>query len=70
MGASEHGDDFEELQRILRDMLSGQGVPEGGMDAEQFAKAAGIPGIPRPCRACSPRSRARCSGRATASTGR
>lgn len=46
MGANEQGDDFEELQRILRDMLSGQGVPEGGMDAEQLAKAAGLPGDP------------------------
>lgn len=43
MGANENGDDFEELQRILRQMLSGQGMPEGGLDAEQFAKAAGIP---------------------------
>ncbi|MGJ0204882.1 zinc-dependent metalloprotease [Leucobacter sp. gxy201] len=46
MGANENGDDFEELQRILREMLSGQGMPEGGLDAEQFAKAAGIPGDP------------------------
>ncbi|GAB2570239.1 zinc-dependent metalloprotease [Leucobacter ruminantium] len=46
MGADEHGKDFEELQRILREMLSGQGLPEGGMDAEQFAKAAGIPADP------------------------
>ena len=46
MGANEHGDDFEELQRILRDMLSGQGMPEGGFDAEQFAKAAGMPADP------------------------
>lgn len=53
MSANEHGDDFEkrgddfeELQRILREMLSGQGMPEGGFDAAQFAKAAGIPGDP------------------------
>lgn len=36
------GDDFDELQRMLRNMLSG-GAPEGGMDPEQFAKAAGLP---------------------------
>lgn len=38
------GGDFEELQRILRDMLSGTGAtPPNGFDPEQFAKAAGIP---------------------------
>ncbi len=37
------GGDFEELQRILRDMLSGGGaMPANGFDPEQFAKAAGI----------------------------
>ncbi|MEJ6490064.1 zinc-dependent metalloprotease [Leucobacter sp. USCH14] len=37
------GGDFEELQRILRDMLSGNGgAPANGFDPEQFAKAAGI----------------------------
>ncbi|MBC9955219.1 zinc-dependent metalloprotease [Leucobacter sp. cx-42] len=39
-------DDFEELQRMLRDMLSGQGMPEGGFDPEKFAGAAGLPGDP------------------------
>ena len=35
--------DFEELQRLLRDMLSGNGAAPGSADAEQFAKAAGMP---------------------------
>ncbi|MBC9944477.1 zinc-dependent metalloprotease [Leucobacter sp. cx-328] len=39
-------DDFEDLQRMLRDMLSGQGMPEGGFDPEKFAGAAGLPGDP------------------------
>ncbi|MFA5605558.1 MAG: zinc-dependent metalloprotease [Leucobacter sp.] len=46
MGANEQSDDFEELQRILREMLSGQGVPEGAMDPAEFARAAGIPADP------------------------
>lgn len=54
MSANDHDDsgnqggnpDFDELQRILRDMLSGNGAPEGGFDPEQLAKAAGIPGDP------------------------
>ncbi|UOR00324.1 zinc-dependent metalloprotease [Leucobacter allii] len=37
------GDDFEELQRILREMLSGSSAQSGGIDPEQLAKAAGIP---------------------------
>jgi putative hydrolase len=43
-GADDQGrsDDFEELQRMLRNMLSG-GQPGAGMDPEQFAKAAGLP---------------------------
>lgn len=44
-GAGKRGpEDFEELQRILREMLQGGGA---GMDPEQFAKAAGIPVDPR-----------------------
>lgn len=35
--------DFEELQRLLRDMFSGNGPAQGPADAEQFAKAAGMP---------------------------
>lgn len=37
-------DDFEELQRMMRELLSGNG--EAGMDAEQFAKAAGLSADP------------------------
>lgn len=52
MSADDHDDtagpdrneDFEELQRILRDMLSGGSVE--GIDAEQLAKAAGLPADP------------------------
>ena len=40
-------EDFEELQRILREMLSGGGAPDGAIDPEQFAKAAGIPVDPK-----------------------
>ncbi len=40
-------EDFEELQRILREMLQGGGAGANGMDAEQFAKAAGIPVDPK-----------------------
>ncbi|MHA3685309.1 zinc-dependent metalloprotease [Leucobacter sp. HY1908] len=40
---AENTPDFEELQRMLRDMFSGSGTPQGPVDAEQFAKAAGIP---------------------------
>ncbi|WP_336651258.1 MULTISPECIES: zinc-dependent metalloprotease [unclassified Leucobacter] len=39
-------EDFEELQRILREMLQGGGGASG-LDAEQFAKAAGIPVDPK-----------------------
>ncbi len=54
MSADEHDDsrgngrngDFEELQRILRDMLSGDAAPDASFDPEQFAKAAGIPADP------------------------
>ncbi|MBK0421010.1 zinc-dependent metalloprotease [Leucobacter sp. CSA2] len=46
-GENSRGEDFEELQRILREMLSGGQMPEGGIDPEQFAKAAGIPVDPR-----------------------
>lgn len=54
MNAQEHGgpedrdenQGFEELQRILRDMLAGGDMGGGGIDAEQFAKAAGLPGDP------------------------
>lgn len=35
--------DFEDLQRILGEMLSGQGGDGAALDPEQFAKAAGIP---------------------------
>ncbi|RGE21571.1 zinc-dependent metalloprotease [Leucobacter sp. wl10] len=41
-GDQGRNDDFEELQRLLRSMLSG-GAPASGMDPEQFAKAAGLP---------------------------
>lgn len=40
---ADNGPDFEELQRMLRDMISGQGTSQGPANAEQFAKAAGIP---------------------------
>ena len=43
---SNEGMDFEELQRILREMLSGQGMPEGGLDPKMFAGAAGLPADP------------------------
>ncbi|MBL3686713.1 hypothetical protein D3248_07070 [Leucobacter zeae] len=54
MSAHEHGGPedrdgdggFEELQRILRDMLAGGDMGGSGIDAEQFAKAAGLPGDP------------------------
>ncbi|MFV0435697.1 MAG: zinc-dependent metalloprotease [Leucobacter sp.] len=51
MSADDHGDDtgsnrdFEELQRILREMLSGDSAG-GSLDAEQLAKAAGFPSDP------------------------
>ncbi|QIK62254.1 zinc-dependent metalloprotease [Leucobacter viscericola] len=38
--------DFEDLQKILRDMLSGNGEPNESFSPEQFAKAAGIPADP------------------------
>ena len=41
----DRNEDFEELQRILRDMLSGSGA-DGTVDAEQLAKAAGLSGDP------------------------
>lgn len=44
-GHDESGD-FEELQRILREMLSGDGAAGASFDPEQFAKVAGIPGDP------------------------
>ncbi|MBP1324819.1 putative hydrolase [Leucobacter exalbidus] len=40
---SGNGPDFEELQRLLRDMFAGNGQANSPADAEQFAKAAGIP---------------------------
>ncbi|QBE47760.1 zinc-dependent metalloprotease [Leucobacter triazinivorans] len=40
------GDGFEELQRLLREMLSG-GAAGTGMDPAQFAKAAGLPMDPQ-----------------------
>lgn len=40
------GNDFEELQRILREMLSGTGESNESFDPKQFAKAAGIPADP------------------------
>lgn len=54
MSANEHNDasdrnehnDFEELQRILRNMLSGSGEPNESFNPEEFAKAAGIPANP------------------------
>ncbi|MFT4232290.1 MAG: zinc-dependent metalloprotease, partial [Leucobacter sp.] len=48
-GGQGRGDDFEELQRMLRDMLSGGGA-DAGMDPEQFAKAAGLPVDPQALR--------------------
>lgn len=43
----EDGRDFEELQRILRDMLSSEGAGSAtGIDPSQFAAAAGLPGDP------------------------
>lgn len=40
-------DDFNDLQRLLRDLLSGAGGPLGpGIDPQEFAKAAGLPGDP------------------------
>ncbi|WP_336658457.1 zinc-dependent metalloprotease [Leucobacter sp. USHLN153] len=40
--------DFEELQRILRDMLSGSGdAGAGGFDPQRFAQSAGIPMDPQ-----------------------
>lgn len=36
------GEDFEELQRIMREMLEGGKLPEGGIDPEQLAKATGM----------------------------
>lgn len=41
---SERDDDFEELQRMMRELLSGNGG--AGIDPEQFAKAAGLPADP------------------------
>lgn len=52
MSANQHdgsegpdGKDFEELQKILRDMLSGSGESDSGaaFDPEEFARVAGIP---------------------------
>lgn len=45
-GDPSENNDFDELQRILRDMLSGNGEPNESFNAEQFAKAAGIPADP------------------------
>lgn len=54
MSANDHNDssgengnnNFDELQRILRDMLSGNGPESGAFNPEQFAQAAGISGDP------------------------
>lgn len=53
MGAHDHdtpgagdGDAFNDLQRMLRELLSGGGAAATGFDAAAFAQAAGLPGDP------------------------